>query len=101
MRNIQEQEHMDFEMGAADESTNAYNHSKATIKVRQDGPKIDMFRRAGLFVAAAQYEVSCPVTDALIGISFVIRGAARTREAALRILGEPESEWAFVLEPFN
>ena len=37
MRSIQEQEHMDFEMGAADESTNAYNHSKATIKVRQDG----------------------------------------------------------------
>jgi hypothetical protein len=64
-----EQEHRDFDMGAASEFQNAFAQSQSENSIRASDSlaKINRLIAAGRFVVAAEYETYCRHTDAITG----------------------------------
>lgn len=79
----QEQEHWDYEEGAKSELQNAFERSRAEIKIVDETQKINELVAQGKHVVASGYPVCCPSTDAYIGRVVVIDGVFDDREAAM------------------
>jgi hypothetical protein len=84
--------------GYSNEFQRCYEQSRLERPLRDEHTKAARLYAAGRVVVCANYEVCCPVTDALIGYDFVVLGDyASIEEAALDIA--PDWEGPFIFEP--
>lgn len=81
----QEQEHYDHVMGEQDEFNNAYDAAKheaiVSGRIGRD-QEIDTLAKQGKHVVVYEYEVCCPITDALQGVRVRLMSAHDTAEEA-------------------
>ena len=97
--NIQEQEEIDYQMGAASELQNAYAWSR--MNRRGDDPQINRELAAGRFIVVEEGLEFCPSTDATMGTRKFLASSHPTRqeaEAALASLpGGDDEHWTYIL----
>jgi hypothetical protein len=84
--------------GFANEYQRTYFVSQLARPIKDERACAAKLHAAGRVVVCANYEVCCPVTDALIGYDFVIIGDyASIEEAAIETA--PDREGPFIFEP--
>jgi hypothetical protein len=84
--------------GYTNEFQRCFEESRIRRPIKNERPLAQALHAAGRVVVCANYEVCCPVTDALIGYDFVVLGDyASVSEAALDTA--PDWEGPFIFEP--
>ncbi len=103
--NIQEREEMDFNMGMASDSQNAFALSQMEWDRHNDEPKIVALVKAGRFVVTHHETRYCPSTDAIMGADVYYCNDYATREEAEfeagRLVFESCGSMEVYVRPYN
>lgn len=99
MRTIQEQEGLDYQMGAASEYQNAFAWSRMNRKP-DDSDKINKAIQEGKYVVVSESPEYCPSTDASMGTRRDLCSVHDDRESAERaasLVQRTPDDWVYVL----
>jgi len=97
----QQQEHLDFEAGAATEAENTFTQSKRNATVADDSKEIKALRKQGRYVVVSEHDVCCPHTDAVIGHSVRLVDSFFSKAEVVFAMKGPESPELYILPPLR